>query len=218
VALVIAPASEKEVHGAAGPLALWLIIQLGVLALIVARVPLAAHFPVASETLAPRFVFAAQVITAALLFPFLLRDVRTAAQIVLSAVPFQLAAACLAGAQLRTIVLATLYVDAWLISLTLWSIGIRTELARLIAVAIASSLTLGAAALSYLRVEFNPSFERDSILYSAPPLPATWDILGGSRSISPWILLGSLMLIGAILVTRLQIRRATAARVPLQSA
>lgn len=195
---MLAPASEIKKNGATAPLALWLIIQLGVLALIVARVPLAAHYPVASETLAPRFVLAAQVIAAALLFPFLLRHIHITAQIVFSAVPFQLAAAYLAGENLRSIVWPALYVEAWLLTLAIWARWIRSQPAQLIAIAIASSLTLGAATLSYLRVEFNPTSSANSLLDKTPPLPATWAILDGSKSIHPWLLLGFLAAAGLI--------------------
>ena len=124
LALVIAPASEKEAHAATAPLAVWLLIQLGVLALIVARVPLAAQFPIASERLAPRFVLGAQVVAGALLFPFLLRDIRIAAQIILSAIPFQLAAGYFAGINLRAMIWPALFVEGWLLTLTLWALWI----------------------------------------------------------------------------------------------
>src|SRR5215211_6686279 len=91
----------RERSPSTAPLLLWLLIQLGAILLAVLRVPLAAAYREPAEQLAPYLLFAVQVVAAGMLFPFLLRDWRTAVQVIATAIPFQLAAVYLAGLEPR---------------------------------------------------------------------------------------------------------------------
>src|SRR5215213_7298770 len=108
------------------PLLLWLLIQLGAILLVVLRVPLAARYPEPAERLAPHLLLAVQIITAGMLFPFLLRDWRTAVQVVATAIPFQLAAGYLAGLEPRAMLPAIALVLSWIVVLAVWQPNLTT--------------------------------------------------------------------------------------------
>lgn len=145
---------ELSPGAATGPLLLWLGVQLLALALAAFGVPLAANWPRPAEGLAPQIMLAAQISASALLFPYLLRDWRTAALVAASAWPFLLIASVLAAAPLQRGAVAGAYVTAWLVALTVWRAAFPEAGARSVGVAIAAIVSIGSAAVWYLRSEY----------------------------------------------------------------
>src|SRR5688572_24474358 len=165
-----APADDDDATPLTGPLVVWLGAQLAAIALAAARVPLAAQYVEPAEHLALHLMLGVQVVVASLLFPFLLRDVRSVVQIVATAIPFQLAAAYLAGHGMSEVVQPAGIVLAWLVTLGVWAMVIRSMRAQMLGVAVASLLTLGLVASRYLRLEFGASQPRDVSFESASPV------------------------------------------------
>jgi hypothetical protein len=191
------------------PLLLWLLVQLGAIVIAVLRVPLAAAYPEPAERLAPHLLLAVQVIAAGILFPFLLRDWRTAAQVVATAVPFQLASAYLAGVGARGMLPAMTFVLSWIVVLAVWRPCLTLHRMRALAISIATCLTLGGGVLRYLRLEFGRG-SSDTSFETASPLLTTLAALGGESTSPGWLLLGGLGL-GAVItvVFRRHFRRRT---------
>src|SRR4051812_32995114 len=114
------------------PLALWLAVQLGVIVIAATRVPLAAKYPDAAERLAPELLFPAQLVVAALLFPWLLRGSVRALQVIGTALPFQLAAGYLTGVSVAQLAPSCGLVAVWLVSFAVWSAVLRSTGAQAI--------------------------------------------------------------------------------------
>jgi hypothetical protein len=186
---------SAEATSSTGPLALWLASQLAVVALAAARVPLAAQYVHPAERLAPHLLLATQVVAAALLFPFLMRDVRTAVQIAAAAIPFQLGSAHLAGLGAMDVFRCCGFVEMWLLTLAVWATLLRTAASQMLVVAVAGCLTLGLGAVRYLRIEFG-SGATGGLLESASPLLSTLAAVEGLPTNWGWITLGGLLLAG----------------------
>ena len=139
------------------PLLAWLIPQLLAISLAAWRVPLAtgyAGYPRPAESLAPDLLIAVQVGLAALLSPLVLRDVRTALMAAASAWPLTVLAGSLAALPAGRTALACAYVTGWVAALALWQRAMRSYRSQLLVVALASAVSIGGAALAYLRAEF----------------------------------------------------------------
>jgi len=178
-----------------GPLLLWLGIQLGVLALSAARVPLAAQYAEPAEWLAPHLLLSAQVIASGLLFPFILRNLRTSVQILATAIPFQLAAAYLAGLGAADVLQAAGFVQAWLVTLAIGVACLRSLSQQMLAVCAMSCLTLGGATLRYLNAEFGKGLIEPS-LSSASPLLTTLAAVEGTPTFHGWMTVACLAVTG----------------------
>lgn len=137
------------------PIVLWLAVQLAALALAAARVPLAAKYPRPEELLAASLMLTVQVSASALLFPYLMRDWRTAAGVIATAWPFLMLASTLAAAPVGHTVKAGAYVTLWLVALVLWAPLITRPKLQSMGVAVAGLTSIGAALLNYLRMEFS---------------------------------------------------------------
>jgi hypothetical protein len=179
------------------PLACWLAVQLGAVLLAVSGIPLAAHYPEPAERLAAHWVMGTQVVTAGLLFPFLLRDLRTSAQVIASAWPFQLAAGYLSAVEPAALASPAMLVTGWLVALATCRAQLRTPRTQAAGVAAATLLTLGCAALGYLRLEFAGADGAPSRrhLEDASPLLSTFDSLEGLSTLRAWILLTGILVI-----------------------
>jgi hypothetical protein len=178
-------------------LAIWLVMHLIVVALAAARVPLAARYPEPAEQLAPHLLLCVQIIATGLLFPWLLRDARTTAQILATALPFQLAAAFLSGNSIRHTVPAIAYVDGFIAVLAIWSPVLRSNLAQSLGIALASCLTLGGGMLRYLRVEYSGG-RGASVPHTwetVTPLPSTLYALENQFPAGGWILIAVLAIV-----------------------
>lgn len=183
-----------------GPLAVWLALQLGATALVALRVPLAAAYPQASERLAGYWILGTQVVAAGMLFPWLLRDARTAVQIIAGAVPFQIAAAVLSGTPAREFIPAAGAVHLWLLGLACWAVALQAPRAQMLGVTAANLMTLGAAGLHYLRLEYSDVGGTRAALQDALPLIATFRALSGEGNVSDFLLLAGILLTGLVAV------------------
>lgn len=195
------------------PLAIWLLVQLGVIALAAARVPLAAQYPEPAEWFAPHLLLSTQILVASLLFPLLLRDARCAAAIIATAIPFQVAAAYLAGLSAREIVLPSALADAWLIALALWPPLLQTRRARAVGVGLATFVALGVALLHYVRLEFSATPETGFAPERVSPLLTTVTSLGNISSFwsfAPSVVIAAVAFI--LLAARKKLRNRLAAR------
>ena len=193
------------------PLAVWLVVQVGAVALAASRVPLAADWPDPAERVAPHALLAAQVVAAALLFPWLLAGRRSLAVVAATAVPMTLAAGHLAFAPVGRSLLIAGWLAAWLLDLAL----LRSLLPRSgrwdgAASAAVNLLAVGPVGLLYLLADFAPP--APGTLASAiagalrlAPLPATGAVSAApSTAFFEWLALFSpaLLLAAARLARR----------------
>jgi hypothetical protein len=178
------------------PLLLWLVIQLGAILIAALRVPLAAGYPEPAERLAPYLLLAVQVAAVGMLFPFLLRDWRSAVQVVTTAVPFQLSAGYLAGLAVRAMLPAMTFALSWIVVLAIWRTSLRTRQTRVSGICLATCLTLGGGILRYLRLEFGPGSDPGSPLENASPLLTTFAALDGQPTFQGWLTLAALAVSG----------------------
>jgi hypothetical protein len=185
-------------HASAAPLLLWISIQLLVTILAAARVPLAARYPEPAEQLAPHLLLGAQVVAAAVLFPFLLGGWRVAVKVVAVAIPFQLAAGLLAGFDVASLATSAAIVTLWIVALSLWAAVLRSEKSRAIGIALASCLTLGAGMIHYLRLEFDPATATPKAFELASPLFTALGSIDASPPREGWILLISILMAGFV--------------------
>ena len=190
-----APTKEKS---PAVPLFLWLVLQLLALSLAVFRVPLSARFPPPGEQFAIHIMLVTQVAGSALLFPFLLRDVKTSAMVILSIAPFIQLSSYLSTVPVSHAALAALYVAVWLLTLAIWRVILDSRIREMLGVACASALSLGGAMIWYVRTEarepapidwshdalFGPTVGAISQLHAAPA--------------SAWIAITTLLALSAV--------------------
>lgn len=138
-------------------LVVWLTLQLLALIFAAARVPLSAKAITPQDSLAVDEMLFLQIVAAALLFPWMLSTWSRAAAIALVAGPMlQLAATLASHPSIARVLVLWAYVATWVMTLAIVRASIRVSWLPL-AVAIASLLTLGAAALVYLHAEFGPA-------------------------------------------------------------
>ena len=142
---------------AVGAIAVWLLIQLIVLGLCAARVPLWYHVPEPVERLAVEHMLVALVLASSLLFPWLMRNVMTAACVIVTSAPFALLAGMLAETGLSWTARAWGYVALWLTGLAAWTALLQSRRAKLVGVALASVLAVGVPLVRYLESEFHAS-------------------------------------------------------------
>jgi hypothetical protein len=193
-----AKSPAKAAPSSTAQLVVWLALQLIVIALGAARVPLAARYPAPAEQLAPHLLLCTQVIVVSLLFPWLLNDVRAAVQALATALPFQLASAYLAGNSAREILGALAFVDGFILVLAVWRPLLRSSFAQSLGVSLASCLTLGGGMLRYLRVEYSGG-TAESLSHTwetVTPLPSTLTALAGETPVGGWGVLAVLLVAG----------------------
>jgi hypothetical protein len=155
-----------------GPLLAWLLIQLAALGLPCARVPLSARFPSAAETLALDELLVAQVVFAGMLSPVLLKDWRSFAASILTALPFISLSGYLASATIAVESRASLILCAWLVLLWLWQRALTSRHAGIILVATANLLTIGLPLVWLVRWDASatvPQLDRAPGIYVVSP-------------------------------------------------
>jgi hypothetical protein len=139
------------------PVFVWASLQTGALALSAGRVPFFAikSFPQPPEVLGLHIMLVAQIIGSAMLFPFLLRDVRSSAMVIAMAPPFTVLGTFLTGLiDWRQQTAVTAFVGVWLLGLALWRAALRSERAKAVGVAVAMIIALGGPIAWYLRAEY----------------------------------------------------------------
>ena len=144
------------------PLAVWLLPQLAVIILMAAQVPLlvAKSMPDPPELLALRTMLVLQIASSALLFPFLLRDFRATAMVILSMVPMTFLAAFLAGEVAKwKMAYAVGYVAIWLVGLALWRPILRSARAQAVGITTAMLVAFGGIVFWYLQAEYGGGTE-----------------------------------------------------------
>jgi hypothetical protein len=195
-----APPPPHPDRSPAAPLFCWLVIQLVALSLAVFRVPLSARFPPPGEQFAIHVLLVTQIIASAMLFPFLLRDARTSAIVILTIAPFMQLASMLSEVPTSRAALAAAYVAAWLTTLALWRGILRTRTAEMLGVACAVALTLGAAIVWYVHAESRApgpiDWSRDG--WFGPVLGAIAQVEARSIPLAPWIAPCVLLIVGAV--------------------
>jgi hypothetical protein len=139
---------------AAAALVVWLGTQLAVLGICAGRAMMWARAPRAGEQLALFVMVAMQIAMSALLFPHLLGNLRSTIPAIATAWPMAQLAAYLSDAPASHLVLAELYVWAWMIGLHLWLRLLPTAWSKLLGIGIASMLSLGGPVFWYLRADF----------------------------------------------------------------
>jgi hypothetical protein len=135
-------------------IAVWMLIQLSALALSMARLPLAARFPLETERLAVHELLVVQFLFSAMLFPWLLETVAEALAVVFTSIPMLALAALAGGVSTSRLAPASAFFVLWIIALTGWRAALRTGVRPMIGVACAMLLIGGSAALKYLAIEF----------------------------------------------------------------
>lgn len=151
------PATDKKTsaqsRSAARRISVWLALQLIPLALAATRAPIWAKFPNMGETMAGSYLLAAQLFGSALLFPWLMCDLRTSVLVGLSAVPMLLLASALGGGGAIAAMLGVGVSVSWLVALAIWSPVLRRLHLELLGPPLLTAFLLGMALLRYLRAE-----------------------------------------------------------------
>jgi hypothetical protein len=160
------PAKDQHSDSFTAPAVLWLAVQISVLALAAARIPLWARFDPPFERWALHLLAAAEVAVASLMFPWLMRSTGSSLFTIVFAIPSLGLAALLAQAGAEDLLMTSGAVVVWLLSLALWRRCLRSELAQLFAAAVASCTTLGGGVLLYLGTEFSNVFLRTNKCFS----------------------------------------------------
>jgi hypothetical protein len=196
---------------AVGAIAVWLVIQLVVLGLCAACVPLWYHAPEPLERLAVEHMLVAQLTASALLFPWLMRNVTTALCVVLTSAPFVLFAGMLAETELRLALRAWAYLALWLAGLTAWAAALRSPRSQLAGVALLGVLAGGTPVVRYLAAEFAPAQAASAALRWIDPLAGALSqlrLVPGDNAF--WISPVTLLITGVTLAARARSRpRAT---------
>ena len=148
------PAATRVVEKSpAAPLFVWLVLQLIALSLAVFRVPLSARFPPPGEQFAIHIMLVTQITASAMLFPFLLRDVKTSAMVILSIAPFLQLSSYLSSVPIARAAMAAAYVAAWLLVLAMWRLILVSRSSQFVGEACATALALGGAVIWYVGSE-----------------------------------------------------------------
>jgi hypothetical protein len=133
------------------------VIQGAALAFSAARIPFFASksFPQPAEVLALGVMLFVQITASALLFPFLMRDLRAAAMVIATTAPFTVLAGFLTGTiDLVLQAYTAAFVLAWLLGLALWRVALRSDRARAVGITVALLVALGGPIAWYLCGEY----------------------------------------------------------------
>ncbi|HEY2585470.1 MAG TPA: hypothetical protein VGI81_06895 [Tepidisphaeraceae bacterium] len=138
------------------PTGVWLTLQLAALALAAWRVPLAAQYPQPGEFQAVRVMLAAQFAGLALLFPWLLPNVRMLWVTVAAGWVMLLAAGALAAWPLTDVAPAAAFLTLWILVLATVRAAIPPS-TPMTASALACLYIVGGPLLAYFHQEFATS-------------------------------------------------------------
>ncbi len=139
----------------AAPLAMWIAVQLGALALGAWQAPLARLFTQPAQRAALDEMAVIQIAVASVAFTMLTADLFTTLATIAIAWPMLQLAGFIAAAPAGAVIAAGLYISAWIVGLGLMARAAKTEAARMTLVAILAAWSLGGAAFWYLQLEFH---------------------------------------------------------------
>ena len=162
----------------AGPLFVWLVIQLLAIAVGAGHVKLWARFTV-DQSLALDELLAVQFIASSLLFPFLCRNLRSTAAIICGSVPMCALVGIVSFNSITSCGVSALNLSMWLAGLGVWGKVAKGRLPKndpplrptgpLVSVAIVGGLNLCGVVLFYLTAETTGA---ESPVFSAIPIIA----------------------------------------------
>jgi hypothetical protein len=173
-------------------------------ALIVAatRVQLWVRAPAASEQLALAYMLAGQIAAASLLFPALLASLNSTILAIATAWPMAQLAAYLSDSNALQCLLGELYVSAWLAGLHLWARVLEKDWLKISGAAIAAMISIGSAALLYLRMEFGGATSGATLQPNAAFFGPISEVISQLSSNAPkiaWMFPAIAIIIGATL-------------------
>lgn len=202
----IAPQTDpRPIRSPFPPLFIWLLLQLLALFLSAARVPFFAlkSFPQPAELLSLPLMLTVQVVASAMLFPFLLRDLRVTVMVIAASWPMTLVAGFLtATADTRALAAAAIYLTAWLAGLALWQKALRSARAQAVGVAAATLAVFSGPIFWYLRLEYGGATTLDwSQAGRWGPIMGTLAIIKLDNVFrSPWVFAAGHLAAGAMAV------------------
>ena len=169
------------------PLSLWLAIQLLALLLPTLHIPLSDNFPRPIERVALDEMLIVQITAAALLIPMLFTSASTTLILIAGTWPFLQLAAMLSATNSQRLLLAALYLAAWMTTLAFINAALHGTRTRMRAVALATSFTLAGPLLSYLYAEFAPVDHAPRIITALNPILSALEIARDDESsLIPW--------------------------------
>jgi hypothetical protein len=149
------------------PILVWSAIQIGALLLAASRAQLWARMSLPTENYALPIMLAMQIAFVAMLFPWLMQNLRsTVFLFLISALFLQLAG--ILGDETGWRIARAIW-QSWmgLITLALWRAALRNSRAQMFAIAIASSIAIGGACVCYLQMEFTDAAPSPVVMYLA---------------------------------------------------
>ena len=146
----LSPSNNAEISPAA--IAIWLAIQLITIGLIIGRIRLWIRGGDDADALSVMLI--AQIAGASISAQTLMRNLRTAICVTMSALPFLLIAGIVSAADARQLVCSGAAVLLWMISLAMALVASRGRLGHAVIHALANCLSIGGVVVFYLRAEF----------------------------------------------------------------
>lgn len=192
------------------PLLVWMLAQVGALALSALRVPLWAHAPATGEFLAMDMLLVVQVLAAAILMPRLLASWRSTIVAAASAWPFLILAGLLAALPGWAIMRSGAYLMAWLIASRLMLLPLSSTAAQMRLCALISSWSAGGAILLYCRTELAENagnLRAFHYIFEGPAIGALqWGPAIGAHPIWCWLPVITAFLAAAMGILRTRVK------------
>jgi hypothetical protein len=202
------------------PLFVWLTLQLIALGISAAHIPFYApkSFPRPAEVLAGGVMLTMQITASAMLFPFLLRDIRAAGLVITASWPFTICSLLLTGYfEPRSSVYLIGYVTTWLLGLRVWSALLRTPRSQATGISLATLLTVGGAVIAYVQAEYSLANLKVATVLMGP-LIGGWAVIGAKQFIwQSWVAVGGSLAIALIVTGICRIPRYRKVGRPLQT-
>jgi hypothetical protein len=188
-----------------GGIILWLVWQLGALAIVALRIPLSARYPIAGEKWGLGVILVAQIAGISIFFTFLVTNFSATIITLALAWPMGELAGILTDAAGRSVILGECYVSAWIVTLFLWMQIARRERSRVYLSVLAAMISFGGPVIWYLHAEFNSNGNAQWSWVAAlgPIVGALSQIMPDLSSEFVWIEMG-MMILSALIILRLK--------------
>ncbi len=196
------PAAEAARRSAAGPLLLWLSLQLAALAVALFRLPLSARYPGSPERLAIDILATVEVVAAPLLGPLLFRDWACSALCIASIAPMLAIAGTSSAVQPGPLFQGIAYLMGLLAGLALLTGGFRQTRGVWIVAAGGAAIALGEPLMRYLIAEYGSAPQSVTLdtEWAGPLQAASCAFHGCSVPLASWTFPIGLLVAGAIVV------------------